>query len=282
MPIPDGPPYRIRPIHVEDYADLVIEAAASGDDYTIDAVGPDRPEFGDLIHEVADATRSRAKALRLPMATDMHGVAFAGRKPRALDHLNPTTGREPQQPVGERAHVRLVDDVGEGRARTVEPRETDDAGPVERDLEDPGRGGDGRRPGVDNPEAVPPAGKRIVPAKDRNQAGAGRVRPDGGPLGPYLRAVMAERVDGGCAGEQGGGACGQETGEGKGLQHPRTRVPSRRADGRCPARSHRACSGAAPYTPASSSARKSAMAITAPHSRRKLRGARDPPQLTEQ
>ena len=49
VPIPDGPPYRIRPIHVEDYADLVVETPASNDDYTIDAVGPDRPEFGDLI-----------------------------------------------------------------------------------------------------------------------------------------------------------------------------------------------------------------------------------------
>ena len=27
VPIPDGPPYRIRPIHVENYADLVVEVA---------------------------------------------------------------------------------------------------------------------------------------------------------------------------------------------------------------------------------------------------------------
>ena len=67
VPIPDGPPYRIRPIHVEDYADLVLEAAASNEDYTIDAVGPDRHEFGDLVREVAEAAGSRAKPLRLPM-----------------------------------------------------------------------------------------------------------------------------------------------------------------------------------------------------------------------
>ena len=53
--MPDGPPYRIRPIHVEDYADLVVEAVASSNDYTIDAVGPDRPEFGELIKKVSDA-----------------------------------------------------------------------------------------------------------------------------------------------------------------------------------------------------------------------------------
>ena len=66
-PIPAGPPYRIRPIYVEDYADLVVEAVGSSDDYTIDTGGPDRPEFGDLVREVAGATGGRAKALRLPM-----------------------------------------------------------------------------------------------------------------------------------------------------------------------------------------------------------------------
>ena len=67
VPIPSGAPYRIRPIHVEDYADLVVEAVASSDNYTIDAVGPDRPEFGELVREVAEAAGGRANALRLPM-----------------------------------------------------------------------------------------------------------------------------------------------------------------------------------------------------------------------
>ena len=79
LPIPNGPPYRIRPIHVEDYADLVVEAATSSDDYTIDAVGPDRPDFGDLICEVAEAAGSRAKALRLPMKACRLSYAVAGR-----------------------------------------------------------------------------------------------------------------------------------------------------------------------------------------------------------
>ena len=41
---------------------------------TTDAVGPDRPEFGELIREIAEATSARAKALRLPiegMPTDL-------------------------------------------------------------------------------------------------------------------------------------------------------------------------------------------------------------------
>ena len=79
VPIPNGPPYPIRPIHVEDYADLVVEAVASSDDYTIDAVGPDRPDFGDLIREVTEAAGTRARALRLPMKACRLSYAAAGR-----------------------------------------------------------------------------------------------------------------------------------------------------------------------------------------------------------
>ena len=79
VPIPSGAPYRIRPIHVEDYADLVVAAAASSESYTIDAVGPDRPEFGELIREVAEAAGGRAKALRLPIKACRLSYAVAGR-----------------------------------------------------------------------------------------------------------------------------------------------------------------------------------------------------------
>ena len=79
VPIPDGPPYRIRPIHVEDYADLVVEAAASSGDCTFDAVGRDRPEFGELVHEVAAATGRRAKVLPLPMQACRLSYAVASR-----------------------------------------------------------------------------------------------------------------------------------------------------------------------------------------------------------
>ena len=79
VPIPNGPPSRIRPIHVEDYADLVVEAVVSSDDYTIDAVGPDRPEFGELIREVADGAGGPARALRLPMKACRLSYAAASR-----------------------------------------------------------------------------------------------------------------------------------------------------------------------------------------------------------
>ena len=79
VPIPKGAPYRIRPIHVEDYADLVVKGAASSDDYTIDAVGPDRPEFGELIRAVAAASGGPARALRLPMKACRLSYAAASR-----------------------------------------------------------------------------------------------------------------------------------------------------------------------------------------------------------
>ena len=79
VPIPDGPPYRIRPIHVEDYADLVVEAASSSESYTIDAVGPDRPEFGELIRKVGEASETRTRAVRLPMKACRLSYALAGR-----------------------------------------------------------------------------------------------------------------------------------------------------------------------------------------------------------
>ena len=66
VPIPDGPPYRIRPIHVDEYADFMVEAVASSDNYTIDAVGPDRPEFGDLVREVAEAVGAGRRSCGCP------------------------------------------------------------------------------------------------------------------------------------------------------------------------------------------------------------------------
>ena len=67
IPIPSGPPYWIRPIHVNDYAGLVAAALASRDSWTRDATGPDRIEFGELIRLVATLTAARARAVRLPL-----------------------------------------------------------------------------------------------------------------------------------------------------------------------------------------------------------------------
>jgi nucleoside-diphosphate-sugar epimerase len=60
--------YRIRPIHVDDLADLCIAAAGRSDDRIIDAVGPDRPTFVELVEAIRAATGSHARILRVPGA----------------------------------------------------------------------------------------------------------------------------------------------------------------------------------------------------------------------
>jgi uncharacterized protein YbjT (DUF2867 family) len=58
--------YRIRPIHVDDLADLCIAAAAPTDDSIIDAVGPDRPTFVELVRSIRTTVGSRARIVHVP------------------------------------------------------------------------------------------------------------------------------------------------------------------------------------------------------------------------
>ncbi len=58
--------YRIRPIHVEDLARLCVRAADGTGTEVIDAVGPERPAFGDLVRFIRDAVGSRRQVIRVP------------------------------------------------------------------------------------------------------------------------------------------------------------------------------------------------------------------------
>jgi uncharacterized protein YbjT (DUF2867 family) len=58
--------YRVRPVHVEDLATLALEAAAWPDDRTVDAVGPERPTFLELVELLRSAVGSRARIVRAP------------------------------------------------------------------------------------------------------------------------------------------------------------------------------------------------------------------------
>jgi uncharacterized protein YbjT (DUF2867 family) len=58
--------YRLRPIHVGDLARLCLRAANSTDIDVIDAVGPERPTFLELVHFVKDAIGSRSQVIRVP------------------------------------------------------------------------------------------------------------------------------------------------------------------------------------------------------------------------
>jgi uncharacterized protein YbjT (DUF2867 family) len=58
--------YRIRPIHVDDLANLCVVAARQPNNGIIDAVGPDRPTFLELIHAIRAAIASRARIVHVP------------------------------------------------------------------------------------------------------------------------------------------------------------------------------------------------------------------------
>ncbi len=73
--------YRVRPIHVDDLARLAVRAADSGRTEIIDAVGPDRPAFIELVRFIRDAVGSHSPVIRvpgsvIPPAAGLLGVAL--------------------------------------------------------------------------------------------------------------------------------------------------------------------------------------------------------------
>jgi NADH dehydrogenase len=58
--------YRIRPIHVDDLARLCVDTAAASENAILDAVGPDRPTFVELVEAIRAAVGSRSRIVRLP------------------------------------------------------------------------------------------------------------------------------------------------------------------------------------------------------------------------
>jgi NADH dehydrogenase len=60
--------YRIRPIHVDDLARLCVGAGNSAQTEVLDAVGPERPTFGELVRTIKDAVGSRSQIVRVPGA----------------------------------------------------------------------------------------------------------------------------------------------------------------------------------------------------------------------
>ena len=67
FPIPSGPRYGIRPIHVDDYARAVVRAVGLTRSFVRDATGPDRIEFGELVDYLVSLTGGRARVVRLPL-----------------------------------------------------------------------------------------------------------------------------------------------------------------------------------------------------------------------
>jgi uncharacterized protein YbjT (DUF2867 family) len=64
--IGDGGGYRIRPIHVDDLAQLCVELGGRAGNVTVDAVGPDAPTFREMVTAIRSATGSRALLVPAP------------------------------------------------------------------------------------------------------------------------------------------------------------------------------------------------------------------------
>lgn len=58
--------YRVRGIHVQDLARLCADLGASVDTVTVDAVGPERPTFRDLVGQIRTAVGSRSPIIGVP------------------------------------------------------------------------------------------------------------------------------------------------------------------------------------------------------------------------
>lgn len=86
--------YRVRPIHTNDLASLALQAAQWPDDCTVDAVGPERPTFLELVRHINEAVGGRARLLRVPaplllaasrlVGTLLHDVLLTADEYRAM------------------------------------------------------------------------------------------------------------------------------------------------------------------------------------------------------
>lgn len=74
--LPGDGRYPVQPVHVDDLARICEQAAHADDDLIIDAAGPERMSFDELVHEIRSAVGTRAPILHLP-AVAMTAVARA-------------------------------------------------------------------------------------------------------------------------------------------------------------------------------------------------------------
>ncbi|HWC38365.1 MAG TPA: NAD(P)H-binding protein [Acidimicrobiales bacterium] len=70
--------YRIRPIHVDDLARLAVKAGADHHNEVVDAVGPERPTFEELVRLLRDAVHSRARLVHVPSSVVPHLATLLG------------------------------------------------------------------------------------------------------------------------------------------------------------------------------------------------------------
>jgi NADH dehydrogenase len=60
--------YRVRAIHVDDLAHLAVKAGTEHTNQVVDAVGPERPTFEELVRLIRGAVQSNARLVHVPGA----------------------------------------------------------------------------------------------------------------------------------------------------------------------------------------------------------------------
>ncbi len=95
--------YRIRAVHIDDLAALAVATGQHHDDMVVDAVGPERPTFLELVHRLRAAVHSKSMVVRVPgacmppmaslLGLVLHDVLLTGDEYRAMaDGLADTDG----------------------------------------------------------------------------------------------------------------------------------------------------------------------------------------------
>lgn len=74
--IPGDGSYGIQPVHVEDLADLAVEAVYSSENYVSDAVGPDSYTFKELVKLVGETIGARRPLVSVPPRLALFAAQF--------------------------------------------------------------------------------------------------------------------------------------------------------------------------------------------------------------
>jgi uncharacterized protein YbjT (DUF2867 family) len=77
--VPGSGTYRLRPVSVEDLADLCVRAATEDDDRVVDAVGPETFTFEELLRTIARAIGRRVALVHVPPAVALVAASAIGR-----------------------------------------------------------------------------------------------------------------------------------------------------------------------------------------------------------
>ncbi len=74
--IPGDGSYGIQPVHVEDLAELAVEAVYSKENYVIDAVGPDSYTFKELVQMVGESIGVKRLTISVPPRVALFAAQF--------------------------------------------------------------------------------------------------------------------------------------------------------------------------------------------------------------